>query len=145
MARIVDFRVYDDPRRAAAEVDELVGHHQDRLRTKAGAAGQMSEHDQWLAYQAALLAGGDPSDYLRKVESLLGGYPAVRQLIESHKLWAPGPTMRGFENAGTPKGIPEASFSQGGAEGKPSGASPAEDVIRHANVSFPGQVLAHPG
>ena len=105
MARITDFRVFDDPRRAAAEVDALVSHHQDRLRTEAVAAGQASERDQWQAYHAALAAGGDPSDYLRKLEALLGGYPAVRQLIEAHKLWAPAPTLRGFNDPSTPKGV----------------------------------------
>ena len=93
MVPIADFRVFDDPRRAAAEVDELVSRHQDRLRTEAGANGQASEHAQWQACHAALVAGGAPADYLRKVEALLGEYPAVRQLIEAHKLWTQGPTL----------------------------------------------------
>ena len=141
MVPIADFRVFDDPRRAAAEVDELVSHHQDRLRTEAGANGQASEHAQWQAYHAALVAGGEPADYLRKVEALLGGYPAVRQLIEAHKLWAPAPTLRGLENTGTPKGPAETSFDRGVAEAPAAAAPAAEEVTRHANVSFPGQVL----
>jgi hypothetical protein len=141
MARITDFRVFDDPRRAAAEVDALVSHHQDRLRTAAVAAGQASERDQWQAYHAALAAGGDPSDYLRKLEALLGGYPAVRQLIEAHKLWAPAPTLRGFNGPSTPKGVQDTSFGQGGAEAYSPGVTVGEEVTRHANVSFPDQVL----
>ncbi len=58
MLPIADFRVFDDPRRAAAEVDELVSRHQHRLRTEAGANGQTSEHVQWQACHAALVAGG---------------------------------------------------------------------------------------
>ncbi len=83
-----------------------------------------------------------PADYLRTVETLLGEYPAVRQLIESHKRWAPGQTLRGLENTGTPKGPAEASFDRGVAEGSSAApASDADEVTRHANVSFPGQVL----
>ena len=141
MVPIADFRVFDDPRRAAAEVDELVRHHQDRLRTEAGANGQASEHAQWQACHAALVAGGAPADYLRKVEALLGEYPAVRQLIEAHKLWTPGPTLRGFESTGTPKGPAEPSFDRGVAEAPAAAAPDVEEVTRHANVSFPGQVL----
>ena len=142
MVPIADFRVFDDPRRAAAEVDELVRHHQDRLRTEAGANGQASEHAQWQACHSALVAGGAPADYLRKVEALLGEYPAVRQLIEAHKLWTQGPTLRGFESTGTPKGPAETSFDRGVAEAPSAAPAPAADeVTRHANVSFPGQVL----
>ena len=118
-----------------------MSRHQDRLRTEAGADGQTSEHDQWQAYHAALVAGGDPADYLRKVEALLGGYPAVRQLLEAHKRWAPAPTLRGLENTGTPKGPAETSFDRGVAEAPAAAAPAAEEVTRHANVSFPGQVL----
>ena len=119
-----------------------MNRHQDRLRTEAGANGQASEHAQWQAYHAALAAGGDPADYLRKVEALLGEYPAVRQLIEAHKLWTPGPTLRGLENTGTPKGPAETSFDRGVAEAPSAAPAPAaEEVTRHANVSFPGQVL----
>jgi hypothetical protein len=142
MVPIADFRVFDDPRRAVAEVDELVGHHQDRLRTEAGANGQASEHVQWQACHAALVAGGAPADYLRKVEALLGEYPAVRQLIEAHKLWTQGPTLRGLESTGTPKGPAETSFDRGVAGSSSVTPAPdAEEVTRHANVSFPGQVL----
>jgi hypothetical protein len=140
MVPIADFRVFDDPRRAAAEVDELVSRHQDRLRTEADANGRTSEHDQWQACHAALVAGGKPADYLRKVEALLGDYPAVRQFLEANKLWAPGPTLRRLENTGTPKGPAETSFDRGVA-GAPAAAPAAEEVTRHANVSFPGQVL----
>jgi hypothetical protein len=136
MVPIADFRVFDDPRRTAAAVDGLVSQHQDRLRTEAGAGGQASEHDRWQAYHAALLAGGDPADYLRKVEALLGGYPAVRQLLEANKLWVPGPTLRRFENTGTPEGPAETSYDLGVGE-----TTAVEEVTRHANVSFPGQVL----
>jgi hypothetical protein len=141
MRPLADFRVIGDPRRAAAEVDELVMSHQDRLRTEAGADGRASERDQWQAHHAALAVGGDPADYLRKVEALLGGYPAVRQLLEANKLWAPGPTLRGFESTGTPKGPAEPSVDRSFI-GAPAAALPAaEEVTRHANVSFPGQVL----
>jgi hypothetical protein len=140
MSRMADFRVFDDSRRTAAAVDGLVSQHQDRLRTAAGAGGQTSEHDQWQAYHAALVAGGDPADYLRKVEALLGGYPAVRQLIEAHKQWTAAPTMRGFTDPGTPKGPPAPSPDRGIVEA-PAAAPAAEEVTRHANVSFPGQVL----
>ncbi len=141
MSRLADFRLFDDPRRTAAEVDDLVNRYQGRLSAKAGADGQASERDRWQAYHQALLAGGDPTDYLRKVEMLLGGYPAVRQRLEAHKQWVAGPTLRGLENAGTPKGLPEASYSLGGAEALAPGPAAAEEVSRHANVSFPGQVL----
>jgi len=142
MSRLADFRVFDDPRRVAAEVDGLVNRHQDRLPADADAGGQPSERAQWQTYHKALLAGGDPADYLSKVETLLAGYPAVRQLLEAHKRWAPGPTMRGgLEDAGTPKGLEEVFFSQAGAAAIPSGTATAEEVTRHANVSFPGQVL----
>ena len=75
MVPIADFRVFDDPRRTAAAVDGLVSQHQDRLRTEAGAGGQASEHEQWQAHHAALVAGGDPADYLRKVERFWAGIP----------------------------------------------------------------------
>jgi hypothetical protein len=141
MARITDFRVFDDPRRAATEVDDLVERHQDRLRAHAAAAGQMSELDQWQGYHSALVAGGDPAAYLHQVDALLGEYPAVRQLIETHKRWAPGPTLRGLENSGTPKGFGAPSFERDVAEPPSADATPAAEITRHANVSFPGQVL----
>jgi hypothetical protein len=140
MDSLVDFRVFDDPRHTAAVVDDLVSQHQDRLRTETVSAGQMSERDQWQAYHAALAAGGDPADYLRKVEALLDGYPAVRQLIEAHKLWTPAQTMRGFTGPATPTSAAQPAPDRGLGEAA-SAAPPAEEVTRHANVSFPGQVL----
>ena len=65
----------------------------------------------------------------------------MRQFIEAHKLWAPGPTLRGLESTDMPKGPAEPSFDRGVAEAPAAAAPAAEEVTRHANVSFPGQVL----
>lgn len=141
MCRLADFRVFADPRRVAAEVDDLICRHQDRLRADGGAGGQASERGQWQAYHEMLLAGGDPADYLRKVEALLAGYPAVQQILAAHKRWTAGPTMRGgLESNGGPKGMEESFVAQGGAGTALPDTSTAE-ITRHANVSFPGQVL----
>ncbi len=108
-----------------------MNRYQDRLRTDATAQGQTSELAQWQAYHAALLAGGAPADYLRKVEALLGDYPAVQRILEPHKLWVAKTFRKG-----------DFDFAQASAE-NPSAVPAAigEEVTRHANVSFPDQVL----
>jgi hypothetical protein len=144
MSRIVDFRVFDDPRRTAAEVDDLVDRFQERLSDEPAADRQVSERVQWQAYHAALAAGGDPADYLRKVEALLGEYPAVRQLLESHKQWTAGAVLRGVDmGSATPKGALPPNTSRAMTAGPSDGAAApvASEVSRYANVTFPSKVL----
>jgi hypothetical protein len=140
MLLITDFRVIDDPRRVAAEVDDLVDRFQERLSDEPVADGQVSERAQWQAYHAALAAGGDPADYLRKVEALLGEYPAVRQLLESHKQWTAGDVLRGRDLAKGP--LPPGTSPAMRTGPSDDAAAPAEsEVSRYANVTFPSKVL----
>ena len=66
----------------------------------------------------------------------------MQQLLEAHKRWAPGSTLRGIDDPGTPKGWEDVAFGHSAAESIPAGAAASEEVIRHANVAFPSQVLA---
>ena len=74
---LADFRLFDNPKTTAEAVVRLVAAHDDRL-TEAERAAYQRLYD-------ALARGGDPNEFLRGVEALLGDYPAVKALLVSHK------------------------------------------------------------
>lgn len=125
---LADFRLFEDPRSAAEAVIRLVAAHDDRLTAEERAA--------WQKLYDALARGGDPQTFLRGVEALLGGYPAVKALLVSRKAFVlrTEEILRGM----APKGLseipkmammPAATSSSGG------------DLVRFANVYFPATIL----
>jgi hypothetical protein len=166
LVAFVDFRTFDDPAGAAAELDALVASHADRLSP--------NERSAWQQLRDARGRDGDHAAYLRGVAQLLGGYPPVARLIEKHRLWDPGDRLRSLTpgvpgapgGAGSPFGRPPAPFrdivqpgaEEGGLEvARPedvaaadrgavagaagAGGSATDEVTRFANVHFPGKVL----
>jgi len=151
VARIVDFRVFDNPTKLAAQLDSLVDSRQDRLLEGERAA--------WTALHQAFAQGGDAATYIQKVAELLKDYPAVEQLIAPHRLWAPQP-LRQAEIT-LPKGMiagpsrdvapidlpfapppPSAGSERSVAQTMLAAQPPAGGgVTRYANVNFPSKVL----
>ncbi len=77
LTKIADFRYFKDPPATAQAVALVVSVHDDRLTP-----------DERTAYNRlydAFSRGGDPEAFLRSVEMLLGGYPAVRTLLDGAK------------------------------------------------------------
>ena len=112
--------LFDDPRRAAARWTSWWAATKDRLRTEAGPGRTAVNATDGRRITRRWLRSGDPADYLRKVEALLDEYPAVRQLIETHQLWTPAPTMRGVTDPGTPEGPVQPSPRPGCRRGAPA-------------------------
>ena len=77
LAAIADFRYFKDPLATAQAVARLVSAHDDRLTP-----------DERTAYNRlydTFSRGGDPEAFLRAAETLLGGYPAVKALLDGAK------------------------------------------------------------
>jgi len=103
LAKIADFRYLKDPPATAEAVARLVSTKEDRLKPDERAAYDKL-HD-------AFARGGDPEAFLRAVESLLSGYPAVKALLDGAKTFVrPAPVVyRGMSAAA--KGSPESAAS----------------------------------
>ena len=77
LTTIADFRYFKDPPATAQAVARLVSVHDDRLTP-----------DERTAYNRlydTFSRGGDPEAFLRAAETLLGGYPAVKTLLDGAK------------------------------------------------------------
>ena len=127
LAAIADFRYFKDPPATAQAVARLVSVHDDRLTP-----------DERTAYNRlydTFSRGGDPEAFLRAAETLLGGYPAVKALLDGAKTFIrpvaivrrdASPHIRHFAHAAPPTAI---AVDGGG------------DLTRYANVIFPATVL----
>ena len=77
LTKIADFRYFKDPPATAQAVALLVSVHDDRLTPDERAA--------YNRLYDAFSRGGDPEAFLRSVEVLLDGYPAVKTLLDGAK------------------------------------------------------------
>lgn len=130
LVRLHDFRAFDDPDGLAAQVTALVSRYLDRLADDERAA--------WEKLVAAYSRTHDAGAFLREAERLLADYPAVRQLFDGRRRWAPAPTYRSLEGVAIPKGIrgEEVAYAAAAEPGDAPG-----EVVRYANVNFPNKVL----
>ena len=127
LTKIVDFRYFKDPQATAEAVVLLVKANEDRLK--------LEERTAWQKLNDAFSRGGDPEAFLRSVETLLGGYPAVKTLLDGAKTFVrpvsivrrdASPHIRPFAHAAPPTAV----AADGGG-----------DLTRYANVIFPATVL----
>ena len=77
LTKITDFRYFRDPQVTAEALVDLVKAHEDRLKPE--------ERTAWQKLYDAFSRGGDPESFLRAAETLLGGYPAVKRLLDGAK------------------------------------------------------------
>ena len=127
LIKIADFRYFKDPPATAQAVALLVSVHDDRLTPDERAA--------YNRLYDAFSRGGDPEAFLRATEALLGGYPAVKTLLDGAKTFvrpvavvrrdASG-HIRSFAHAQPPTAV---------------AADGGDDLTRYANVIFPATVL----
>ena len=131
---LADFRLFDNPKTTAEAVVRLVAAHDDRL-TEAERAAYQRLYD-------ALARGGDPNEFLRGVETLLGDYPAVKAVLVSRKTFVlPAEVIfRGAELKGV--NLPKAAIGPiAHAVMESAAAAPGAPVVRFANVYFPAQIV----
>jgi hypothetical protein len=133
LVALADFRLFDNPKATAEAVVRLVAAHDDRL-TEA-------ERADWLKLYDAWARGGDPNEFLRGVEALLGCYPAVKALLANHKTFVL-PTeviFRGAELKGV--NLPKAVIGPiAHALMESAAPAPGATVVRFANVYFPATI-----
>ncbi|MCU0501922.1 MAG: CHAT domain-containing protein, partial [Anaerolineae bacterium] len=77
LTKIADFRYFKDPQATAEALVDIVKANEDRLRPE--------EHTGWQKLHDAFARGGDPEPFLRAAGTLLGGYPAVKSLLDDAK------------------------------------------------------------
>ena len=127
LAMIADFRYFKDLPETAEAAARLVSANADRLKS--------DERAVYDKLNDAFARGGDPEAFLRAVESLLSGYPAVKALLDGAKTYVrpvsivrrdASPRGRSFAQA-----IPPAAIAADG-DG---------DLTRYANIIFPATVL----
>ncbi|MDQ1300139.1 MAG: hypothetical protein QG637_56, partial [Chloroflexota bacterium] len=134
LAALADFRLFENPKVTVEMVMRLVAAHDDRLTAEERAA--------WQKLCAALVAGGDPTEFLRGVEALLGGYPAVKALLVSRKTFVlPAEVIfRGLDVKGLP-GRPKSIVAPVAHAMMESAAASAGELVRFANVYFPATIM----
>jgi hypothetical protein len=134
LVALADFRLFDNPKTTAEAVVRLVAAHDDRLTA--------AEREAYQRLYDALARGGDPNEFLRGVEALLGDYPAVKALLVSRKTFVlPAEVIyRGAELKGV--NLPRAAIGPiAHALMESAPPAPGAPLVRFANVYFPAQVV----
>ncbi len=121
---LVDFRSYSDAPALAERLVRLVDEHLDRLTDE--------ERSRWQALKAGYGPGEDAAGFLDAAEELLGGYSAVRALLESGKTLAPPSASRAAVRRGVPGPLP-------GYRATPSMTGGAREVVSGPSRHRPGQ------
>ena len=103
LTKIVDFRYFKDPQATAEAVVLLVKANEDRLK--------LEERTAWQKLNDAFSRGGDREPFLRSVETLLGGYPAVKTLLDGAKTFVRPVSIVRHDASATARGSLESSTS----------------------------------
>jgi hypothetical protein len=133
LVQIADFRYFKDPPGNAKAVARLVSENEARL--------DPAERAVWQKLYAAFLRGGAPEVFLRSVDALLGGYPAVKGMLDGAKTFDRPPAYHGVK---VPAKQPSATgHTTVAPTERPAAVGPGAggDLARYANVIFPATVL----